>query len=200
RRLCGLIAAGAALVACAGALAAGGGPAPAFAGKNGLIAFTSTESRRVSTVKPDGTGLTTLPKASDCLQYQDFSQAWSPDGRRLTFVETCGAGEQIGIENADGSGLRALTTDGGTPCPGCPGTLADNAAPSWSPDGAWIVFQREVRAEGGKYHIYRIRPDGTDLEQITHTTGNEYGPDWSPSGRRIAFTSDADGVRHVYTM
>src|SRR5581483_12436606 len=60
RRLCGLIAAGAALVACAGALAAGGGPAPAFAGKNGLIAFTSTESRRVSTVKPDGTGLTTL--------------------------------------------------------------------------------------------------------------------------------------------
>ena len=41
------------------------------------------------------------------------------------------------------------------------------ASPAWSADGEWIYFPS---AEDGDWDIYRIRPDGSGLENIT--------PDW----------------------
>jgi Tol biopolymer transport system component len=35
--------------------------------------------------------------------------------------------------------------------------------------------------------IFTVRPNGRDLRQITHVSGDAIGPDWSPDGRRIAF-------------
>ena len=48
--------------------------------------------------------------------------------------------------------------------------------PSWSPDGAWIVFslQRDERAE-----IYLVHPDGTGLRPVTGAPGAQaQHPDW----------------------
>ena len=49
--------------------------------------------------------------------------------------------------------------------------------------------------------IFTVRANGHDLRQLTHVDGDAAGPDWSPDGRRIAFTlnecsvavMDADG-------
>ena len=49
--------------------------------------------------------------------------------------------------------------------------------------------------------IFTIKPNGHALRQITHVDGDATGPEWSPDGRRIAFTfnecsvaiMDADG-------
>ena len=40
--------------------------------------------------------------------------------------------------------------------------------------------------------IYTINPDGTGLFQLTNVNGAAYSPDWSPDGRRIAFSFDDD--------
>ncbi len=40
--------------------------------------------------------------------------------------------------------------------------------------------------------IYTINPDGTGLFQLTDVNGSAYSPDWSPDGRRIAFSFDDD--------
>jgi len=40
--------------------------------------------------------------------------------------------------------------------------------------------------------IYPINPDGTGLFQLTNVNGAAYSPDWSPDGRRIAFSFDDD--------
>ena len=61
-----------------------------------------------------------------------------------------------------------------------------------------IAFQAET--DHG-LQIFTVRPNGKQLRQITHVDGDASGPDWSPDGRRIAFSlnecsvavMDADG-------
>jgi Tol biopolymer transport system component len=47
-----------------------------------------------------------------------------------------------------------------------------------------IVFAADL---GLGAEIFTIRPDGTDLKQLTELDGNATHPDWSPDGTRIAF-------------
>jgi Tol biopolymer transport system component len=47
------------------------------------------------------------------------------------------------------------------------------AEASLSPDGEWILFGRQI---DGKMDLWRMRPDGADEFQITHT------PDWQEGG------------------
>jgi Tol biopolymer transport system component len=58
-----------------------------------------------------------------------------------------------------------------------------------------IVFQAKV---GGLYQLFTIKPDGTDLRQVTRLVVRGSGvpgverPHWSPDGKRIVFDSDYD--------
>jgi Tol biopolymer transport system component len=42
--------------------------------------------------------------------------------------------------------------------------------PTYSADGKWIYFSS---MEKGTYSIYRIKPDGTGLQQLTHAKVGE---------------------------
>jgi len=54
-----------------------------------------------------------------------------------------------------------------------------------SPDGKWILFARQT---DGKLDLYRMRPDGTELFQITSTPDlQEGGAQWMPDGQRIIY-------------
>jgi Tol biopolymer transport system component len=95
---------------------------------------------------------------------------WSPNGDYIVFVKAA----QIHKVRADGSGTQPLTTRGG------------NAFPSWSPDGKWIVFDSNVTDARGAYVILLMRPDGTDVRDIsTHGVGEWRMPSWSASGSDI---------------
>jgi TolB protein len=84
-------------------------------------------------------------------------------------------------------------------------TTVNSFDPSWSPDGNRIAFQSR-RAEGEfNTEIYTIRPDGSDLRQVTDYNeadgnGGEAFPAWSPDGSRIAFVSSRDGDEEIYTI
>ena len=54
-----------------------------------------------------------------------------------------------------------------------------------SPDGKWILFGRQVE---GRMDLYKMRPDGTGLFQITHTPDwQEGGAQWMPDGKTIIY-------------
>jgi Tol biopolymer transport system component len=52
----------------------------------------------------------------------------------------------------------------------------------------------------GDYEIFTINPDGTGLVQLTHNSGLDYDPAWSPDGESIAFSSDSGVDSGVYVM
>jgi Tol biopolymer transport system component len=43
----------------------------------------------------------------------------------------------------------------------------EDHSPQWSPDSEWIGFVSLTRAPGSLAQIFRVRPDGTDLQQVT---------------------------------
>jgi TolB protein len=59
-------------------------------------------------------------------------------------------------------------------------------APDWSPDSRTLVFTR-YQHSSTMGDIYTIRPDGSELTQLTDTTLHEHRPTYSPDGTRIAY-------------
>jgi Tol biopolymer transport system component len=114
------------------------------------------------TMNADGSNQKTLVRGAD--------PAWSPDGIKIAF--RCDTGG-ICVINADGSGLRQLTSN-----------LIDSG-PDWSPDGMKLVFSSSTPQSPNEIRV--MNPDGTNVQDVA--AGRE--PAWSADGR-IAFTRGAD--------
>jgi Tol biopolymer transport system component len=126
--------------------------------------------------------------------------SYSPDGTQIAFrgdldlAEPSGD-EEIYVMDADGTNVRQLTSN------------ADfDSAPSWSPDGGWILFERApagtftTGVEAQEKDVYVMRADGTDVRRLTDSPGLDEGPEFSPDGTRIAFSSARDGQQEIYVM
>ncbi len=105
---------------------------------------------------------------------------WSPDGSQITFtsirkVNKEKANPEIYVMDADGRNQIQITD------------LGWASRPRWSPDGDWIVFERG--------QIYAIRPDGTELWQVSTPRENATMilGGWSPDGKRVLYT-EAVGI------
>ena len=66
-------------------------------------------------------------------------------------------------------------------------------APAWSPDGQSIV----VAMRGS---LWRVPVTGGEAAQLTSGPHYDSQPEWSPDGRRIAFTRDTGRVIDVWTI
>jgi Tol biopolymer transport system component len=69
--------------------------------------------------------------------------------------------------------------------------------PDWSRDGSKIVFES---TRDGKFAIYVIQADGSNLRKLTSGEANDEQPRWSLDGRQIVFISDRDGHLQLYVM
>ena len=65
------------------------------------------------------------------------------------------------------------------------------------------MFQRDFDPVIGQfdYDIFTMRANGAHERRLTNSPGvNDFDPEWSPDGRRIAFASNRDGDDEIYTM
>jgi Tol biopolymer transport system component len=173
-------------------------PVPAVAkalARNGRIAFSQgplfpnngdlSEHSQVFTITPNGAGLRQLTHvASD---RSAASPDWSPRGRLIVY-ESNGSGDfEIWVMRADGSHRTQLTHDPGF----------DHLQPSWSPNGTRIVFSRCGKPFGfpAFCDIVVMNADGTGMRQLTRGSWIDQRPEFSPSGKRIAFDSTHGGLQ-----
>ncbi|HLP09446.1 MAG TPA: hypothetical protein VK178_14885 [Opitutaceae bacterium] len=148
------------------------------------IVFTSDRdgSYDIYRAHPDGTELERL---IDDPAYDDQA-ALSPDGRRLAFVSSRGGQADIWIKDLVTGEVRNLTRN-----------PAGDFRPAWSPDGRWIAFSsdRESPRPRSKSEfvllqsteLYVVRPDGSELRQVTAAGAIAGSPSWSADGRRLVF-------------
>lgn len=92
--------------------------------------------------------------------------------------------------------------------PGAPGMATTAKKPEPPPPdpppstSSKIAFQRYMGTKGrerGTWQIFSINTDGTGEQKLTSGTSINQKPSWGPDGR-IAFTSNRDGQRRLYTM
>lgn len=115
---------------------------------------------------------------------------------QIAFASASSGLPQIYLVNLDTTGLTQLTNVEGGAC-----------QPSWSPDGAQIVFISpcSARAEFNDdiykdASLYVMNADGSGITTLTGVPVAGFDPAWSPDGKRIAFTSLRDGRKDIYLL
>ncbi len=100
---------------------------------------------------------------------------------------------QIWLVNVDGSELRQITHAQRGAC-----------QPSWSPDGARLVYISPCKENQEIYtntNLFIIDVDGSNTIELPTLSSGDFDPAWSPDGRFIAFTSIlTNGRAQIYLM
>jgi TolB protein len=126
-----------------------------------------------------------------------YYPSWSPDGRRIVaqgerceWDFNCGADSVTGLwvhKVATGTAREILHLDG-----------EGVGIPAWSPNGRWIAFTRSPMEDpAGVQQLWLVRPDGSDLRQVTQLAGGAHSATWSPNGRRLAFNTATQRSRRA---
>jgi TolB protein len=109
--------------------------------------------------------------------------AWSPDGRTLAVTLSREGGSQLFLMNADGSGVRRVTS-----------SPAIDTEPRYSPDGRWIYFTSD---RGGTPQIYRMSAKGGEAQRVTFEGSYNVSPRISPDGSKLAYITRNSGKFQV---
>lgn len=153
---------------------------------NGRVLYT--DGNDIHVMAPNGSHLANLTsEASVPGSYISYNPDWSPDCSQIVYTAVYPDWRYtLVVMNADGSGKHAL--------PSPPGSH-DDWYPDWSPDGQWIVFTSN---SGGDDHIYRMRPNGTGISQLS--TGPGWYPIWSPDGSRVVYVGFVGQTPYPFVM
>lgn len=109
-----------------------------------------------------------------------YWHGWSPDGTTLTYVAKRGASFQVFTIPASGGDETQLTHD----FDHCDG-------PDYTPDGEWIWFNGE---KDGFVDLWRMKPDGSDLQPMTQDASVNWFPHPSPDGQHVLYLAYPKGT------
>ena len=156
-------------------------------GPDGVTVYASANDWHIWTVPLGGGAAHRITPDDGALH---FLHGVSPDGRQLGYVRlepeggNWWASGTLHVIDTDGRHDVAVTTDPG-PADGC----------EWTPDGEWILFNTEqFSTQPGHAQLARIRPDGSDLEQLTFDQRVNWFPHVAPTGDVAVYLSYPPGT------
>lgn len=108
------------------------------------------------------------------------SPTWSPDGKRLAFVQQDRRGNSdIVVLDVEKGRVRRLTD-----------SHFINTEPTWNPAGTQIAFTSD--RDGGP-QVFLMEEDGSNVRRLTMEGNYNASPAWSPNGAMIAYVSRFEG-------
>ena len=135
-------------------------------GNGGYLQSRKTQGAEIMMVKRDGTGAKKITADMPNSGFPSFS----PDGNKVVFRVWGDTSSGLRILNLEDNTITVLTNE------------YDNL-PFWSPDGKLIVFTR--RHGNNNFDIYTIKPDGTDVKQVTTSPANDAHAMWTNNGKLL---------------
>jgi WD40 repeat protein len=153
----------------------------------GFMSFSGDESTLAYVARAFARNISRLPFDPDAEQTADTPSLVtkgslsvrdldvSPDGSWLAYNSE--STEKLFVIRTDGTGTRQLTEGG-----------SKDRGPRFAPDGSRIAFYSN---RTGNYQIWTIKPDGSELRQVTEdvSTSGLVLPVWSRDGRFIVCSS-----------
>lgn len=153
---------------------------------DGETIFLSADDGHIYRAPLAGGRATRITDDDDCFH---FLHGVSPDGKHLAYV---------GIEGGDFTRpgrLMTTASDGGAAAtvdvgPGhCDG-------PEYSPDGTWLYLNTEsFTMVPGHAQLGRVRPDGSQFEQLLKSGTVDWFPHLSPDGRLASYVRFPAGTQ-----
>jgi Tol biopolymer transport system component len=153
------------------------------------IAFQETDAR----VKMLDSAILSKPPENSAQQLHlatsGFDPRWSPDGRRIGFLNLSNNLFNIWTVKATGEEQRQLTTGGivFSGVTGLPYNRKQTRDYSWSPDGSKIAY---CSLKSGQMNVWVVGVDNSGDNMISNNADPTRGllcPLWSPDGNRIAY-------------
>lgn len=144
-------------------------PSPAPARMPGVLAELPGDASASSSAAEAGFQQHT---ASD--EGYDADVTTDPTGKWIVFSSTRHSEHShIYMQRVDGTAVTQLT-----------GEDADDAQPTFSPDGKRIAF---CSTRSGNWDLYVMDVDGRNVEQVTNTSYHEMHPSFAPDGARLVY-------------
>jgi Tol biopolymer transport system component len=200
---------------------------PAISPDGSQIAYVSDASGNLDIYVIDVGGDVPLRLTDDPADDED--PFWFPDGTTIGFASDRGGAWSAWKVGRHGGGATMLVPDAGTPAidpagrrlayatfppeisdrriavcdlsdPASGRILTDDSGglwshvnPAWSPDGDWICYEDQ-------HALWLVPSSGGAARRLTRGRGPDFHPAWSPSGKRVYFTSGREGTQAIWRV
>jgi TolB protein len=165
---------------------------PAWSSDGSKIAFSSSRSGDPEIWITDAAGAP--PHKITSFRGPDVAPTWNPrTNAQLAWVSGRTGLPQIYTMDQDGANVERLT-DGGYA-----------VSPSWAPNGQFLTFAWNRKygpgAPGGQdIYVMDISTRPLKWLQLTHESGSNDFPSWSPDNRHIVFERTVGGKAQIWSM
>jgi TolB protein len=168
----------------------GSNQSPAWSADGSKVAFSSARSGNPEIWLADASG-GNLHKLTS-FKGPNIGPTFNPrTGAQIAWVSGRTGEPQIYTMDIDGSNVQRIT-DGGYA-----------VSPSWSPNGQLLAFSWNRKygpGDPGGDDIHVIDLASKDYLQITHESGSNDFPSWSPDNRHIVFQRTIGSHTEIWTM